>query len=120
MNKKQLLENQKEFVNEIRKGKIFIYPTDTVYGIGCDATNVAAIDKVRRIKQSDQKPFSIIVPDKSWILENCIIEQGHSDYLNKLPGKFTFIIKLKPSSTLPRKQIIGSLIAVFCSLSLKS
>ncbi|HPH01312.1 MAG TPA: Sua5/YciO/YrdC/YwlC family protein, partial [Tenuifilaceae bacterium] len=37
----------------LRSGGIILYPTDTVWGIGCDATNPAAVDKIFRLKQRD-------------------------------------------------------------------
>ncbi|MGD9976358.1 MAG: L-threonylcarbamoyladenylate synthase, partial [Bacteroidales bacterium] len=46
----------------LRDGGIILYPTDTVWGIGCDATNSAAVDKIYRLKQrSDSKSMIILV-----------------------------------------------------------
>lgn len=70
----------------IKEGKVFIYPTDTIYGLGCDATNDEAIERIRKIKGRDT-PFSIIAPGKKWIKEHC--ECGRE--LDKLPGSFTFL-----------------------------
>lgn len=87
------LEELKErhIVNNIGKGKIFIYPTDTIYGLGCDATNEKAVKKVREIKQS-KKPFSVIAQSKQWIYKNF---DARKSYIRKLPGPFTFILKMK-------------------------
>ena len=42
-------------------GKIFIYPTDTIYGLGCNATNKKSVNKIKKIKARDQsKPLSVI------------------------------------------------------------
>ncbi len=94
--KKQFLEKFKEenFIEKL-KNSVFIYPTDTVYGIGCDATNNKLIQKIRKIKQRDKKPFSIIAPSKKWIYENCAIDTKVEKYLEKLPGAYTLILKLK-------------------------
>ena len=46
--------NQQELTNKIKQGKIFIYPTDTIYGIGCDATNQEAVNKIKNIKSRDK------------------------------------------------------------------
>jgi L-threonylcarbamoyladenylate synthase len=83
---------------EILKGKIFIYPTDTIYGIGCNALNQASVKKIRNIKQRDQKPFSIIAPSFDWIEQNCIVDINLKKYL---PGPYTIILKKKDPKCLP-------------------
>lgn len=51
-------------VEVLRQGKTLIYPTDTIWGIGCDATNEKAIDKVKEIKgRDDTKSFILLVKD---------------------------------------------------------
>jgi L-threonylcarbamoyladenylate synthase len=75
------------------KYKIFIYPTDTIYGIGCDATNEKLVEKIREIKERDQKPLSVIAPSKEWILENCIVKKELID--KYLPGPYTLILEKK-------------------------
>ena len=82
-------------VKKIKQGKIFIYPTDTIYGIGCDATNKKAVAKIKKLKARDKdKPLSIIAPSKEWIKENCIVDTG--TYLDKyFPGPYTLILKKK-------------------------
>ena len=62
-----------DFVEDVRNGAIFIYPTDTIYGLGCDATNEGSVALIRNIKYKDgDKPMSIIAPSKDWVLENCV------------------------------------------------
>jgi L-threonylcarbamoyladenylate synthase len=87
-----MLLDEKDIIKNIKKGKIFIYPTDTIYGIGCDATNSKAVKKIREIKKKDNKPFSVIAPSKKWIIKNFYVNKK---YLKKLPGKYTLILKLK-------------------------
>jgi len=83
----------RELKEKILSGKIFIYPTDTVYGLGCDATNKNSIKKIKDIKFRDKdKPLSIIAPSIKWIKENCIIEYNIENYL---PGPYTLILKKK-------------------------
>ena len=83
----------KELKEKILSGKIFIYPTDTVYGLGCDATNKNSVKKIKDIKFRDKdKPLSIIAPSIKWIKENCIIEYNLENYL---PGPYTLILKKK-------------------------
>jgi len=84
---------QEEIIEEIEKGKIFIYPTDTIYGLGCNALNKESVDKIKKIKQRDRnKPLSIIAPSKKWIKENCIVDINLDKYL---PGPYTLILKKK-------------------------
>jgi L-threonylcarbamoyladenylate synthase len=86
---------QEKIIEEILSGKIFIYPTDTIYGIGCNALNEDAVLELKEIKQRDkEKPLSVIAPNKSWIKENCIEEpEGIID--KYLPGPYTVILKKK-------------------------
>jgi len=85
----------KDLKKEILKGKVFIYPTDTIYGLGCDATNVEAVNRIKKIKGRDKdKPLSVIAPSLEWIKDNLIIEEGLN--LDKyLPGAYTLILKKK-------------------------
>lgn len=84
------------YLREIDLGKLFLYPTDTVYGIGCDATNSEAVLKVCEAKNRPVgKPFSVIAPSLSWIKENCIIPRHAEEWLEKLPGPYTFIFELR-------------------------
>lgn len=76
----------------ILRGSVFIYPTDTIYGLGCDATNGGAVRELREIKEREEKPFSVIAPSKSWILENCVVKE---DDLERLPGPYTLIARTR-------------------------
>lgn len=89
-------ENYKQnFLREISQGAVYIHPTDTIYGIGCDATNPDAVKSIRMAKQRYSKPFSIIAPSKEWIMQCCIVDKKAEAWLKKLPGPYTFILKLK-------------------------
>jgi len=92
----------KEILDKIKKGVIFIYPTDTIYGIGCNASNDNAIKKIRFIKGRNEQPFSVIVPSKDWIRENCEVDQEVEKKLKMLPGPYTLILKLKNKRAISR------------------
>ncbi len=95
--KKDFLENIDFYASEIEAGKIFIYPTDTLFGIGCDATNKAAVEKIYAIKKrNDTKSLLCMAPNLQWIADNCVLNiLAKKQMLEKLPGPFSFIVNLK-------------------------
>ena len=58
-------EDIKNAVECMRKGGVILYPTDTVWGIGCDATNAEAVAKVYKIKQRDDSKALICLVDSA-------------------------------------------------------
>ena len=55
------------------KTKIIVYPTDTVYGIGCNAEDASLVNRVYIIKKRKRDvPVSVIAPSKKWILDNFV------------------------------------------------
>ena len=58
-------EDIKKAVEVLRKGGIILYPTDTIWGIGCDATNAEAVAKVYQIKQRDDSKAMICLVDSA-------------------------------------------------------
>lgn len=105
--KSYVIVNKPKLVKEIQEGAVFIYPTDTIYGIGCDATNSAAVKRIREIKQRDAKPFSVIAPSIDWIRENCEISEHAKSWLQKLPGPFTLIFSLKNPAAISHETNMG-------------
>ncbi|MEE9525771.1 MAG: L-threonylcarbamoyladenylate synthase [Candidatus Woesearchaeota archaeon] len=90
-----------EIREKILNGDVFVYPTDTIYGIGCNALDSKAISKLRTMKQRPDSPFSVIAPSRAWIEENCIITDEAKEWLDKLPGPYTFILKTKDQPVAP-------------------
>ena len=82
-------------IDAILRGAVFIHPTDTIYGIGCNAQLSSAVKKVRKLKARASNPFSVIAPSLGWIHENCIVTKEAEEWLEKLPGPYTLILKLK-------------------------
>jgi L-threonylcarbamoyladenylate synthase len=104
--KSEFLKFKEKNIELIKFGAIFIYPTDTIYGIGCDARNPTAIRKIREIKKSTN-PFSAIVPSKDWIQENLVCRKSFDKWFDKLPGPYTLIMKLKNSRCVSRELLAG-------------
>ncbi len=94
---KEEFESQKDAIRISLKenSPIFIYPTDTIYGIGCSATNKEAVEKIREAKQRKSNPFSVIAPSKEWIDENLIVNENAKDWIKRLPGPYTLVLKMK-------------------------
>lgn len=82
-------------IDEIINGAVFIYPTDTIYGLGCNAQISDPVKKIRNLKVRSTNPFSVIAPSIKWVKENCIISKEGENWLEKLPGPYTLILKLK-------------------------
>ena len=97
-----------EITERISHGAVFIYPTDTIYGIGCNALDKKAVAKIRTIKERPTNHFSIIAPSKDWITENCIANKEAKEWLSKLPGSYTLILKLKNKSTIAKNVNQGT------------
>ncbi len=94
----------RKIVEVLQDGGIIIYPTDTVYGLGCDITNVRAVEKVARFKGIDieKSNFSFICNSLSQLSD---YTRPISNYVFKLmrknlPGPFTFI--LNANNKVPR------------------
>lgn len=84
------------FLSEkIMRGAVFIYPTDTIYGIGCNALRPESVKKIRDIKDRYENPFSVIAPSKSWIYENCHVDDDGMKWIEQLPGPFTLVMSLR-------------------------
>ncbi len=100
--KEEIKKYRTEILSMLSKGDVFIYPTDTIYGIGCDATNDEAVKKVREIKERPTKPFSVIAPSKEWIREHCEVTEKEEPWLRKLPGPYTLILNLKKQNNVSK------------------
>ena len=90
-------------IDTLRDGGLIVYPTDTVYAIGCDALNVRAVERICRMKgvNPQKSNLSIICYDLSNLSEYAKVSNAAFKLMKKnLPGAFTFI--LPTSSELPK------------------
>jgi tRNA threonylcarbamoyl adenosine modification protein (Sua5/YciO/YrdC/YwlC family) len=100
-----------EAVSYLGAGKIIVYPTDTLYGLGCDAMNEKAVEKVRLIKKrGKRKPFSVIVKDIESIKKIAFVDKNKEKIIKALlPGAFTLILSgprnISPSVTAGKNSI---------------
>ena len=96
-------EDIRNAVETMRRGGVILYPTDTVWGIGCDATNVEAVKRVYAIKQRDDSKALIClvdsdarlqryfrhVPDVAWQLLDSLQTPGDVKQKRTVPGCLT-------------------------------
>lgn len=96
-------------VDAVLSGKIIIYPTDTVYGIGGDALNPRVVEKIRNIKGIGRdKPLSVMMSDINMIDEYCEIGVWEEIILKKhLPGPFTFVLRSRKKLPVMSGDTIG-------------
>lgn len=112
LNKDEFNVEKHRILRHIDDGAVFIHPTDTIYGIGCDATNPEAVQKIRQAKERNTQPFSVIAPSSKWVRENCEITPEVEKWIEKLPGPYTIIVRLKnqravAKEVIPNKTSIG-------------
>jgi len=80
----------------LKKGKIIVYPTDTVWGIGCNPFDQESVNNLFNIKGKKENGVSILVNNVNLISEYCITNKTQKDIIEKLfPGPVTAILKSK-------------------------
>jgi L-threonylcarbamoyladenylate synthase len=84
---------REEIKHRILKGEIYIHPTDTIYGLGCNAKLQSSVDKIRELKGRPKAPFSVIAPSIDWIYQNCEVTEEGEKWIKRLPGPYTLIFK---------------------------
>ena len=96
----------------LRTGGLIVYPTDSVYGLGCDLLNKNAIEKIYQCKGRDKrKLLSFICPDLKNISEYaCVPDSAYKIMRRLLPGPYTFILnatKQVPRILLEKRKTVG-------------
>jgi tRNA threonylcarbamoyl adenosine modification protein (Sua5/YciO/YrdC/YwlC family) len=96
----------------LKDGGVMAYPTDTIYGFGCDMYNKKAIQRIYQIKKRDpQKPFSFICSDlKNISLYAQVTNPAYKIMKRYLPGPYTFILlgtKQVPKMMTTKRKTVG-------------
>jgi len=114
-----------EMVRELKKGKVIVCPTDTVYGLIAAATDKKAVDKIFKIKKRPKAiPLPIFVSNLNAAKRLAVIGENQEKFLRKVwPGKTTIVLKRKSKTRLygvdsktialriPKYKLINSLLA---------
>ena len=102
-----------EIKDALRNGAVMLYPTDTVYAIGCDLNVKAAVERVRRIKQlSNDKPLTFLCPSLSNVAHYAVVtNEAYRLMKHLIPGTYTFLLpatKLVPKLVMnPKRKTTG-------------
>lgn len=102
-----------QIVAMLREGAVVLYPTDTIYAIGCDLNSKSGIQRVRQIKQlSNDKPLTFLCPSLSNIASYAIVsDPAYRIMRHLIPGPYTFLLpatKLVPKLVMnPKRRTTG-------------
>ncbi len=102
----------RKVVDVVKEGGVIGYPTDTIYGVGCDLFNPEAIKKIHRLKKTDgSKPLSFICSDLKDISQYAYVSNYAYKMMKRLlPGAYTFILKatkLVPKVAMTKQKTVG-------------
>jgi L-threonylcarbamoyladenylate synthase len=103
---------KKETIEAVKEGEVIIFPTDTVYGLICDATSEIAVKRLFQIKKRPRaKPIPVFVKDIKMAKKLTLISKSQEIFLKKVwPGRITVVLKAKkklPKGTLSKGNKIG-------------
>lgn len=101
-------KNAKAAVNQLKEGNIIVYPTDTLYGFGVDASNENAIIKLNKLKERAQ-PLSILLSNINEIDKYAELnDYSRTKIFNLLPGPYTVLLKSKNNPKISKLVQSGS------------
>ena len=101
-----------QIVEQLKMGAVICYPTDTVYGIGCDIFNQKAVKRIYQLKnRPQQKPFSFMCESLKNVSTYCHVSNTAYRLMKKhLPGPYTFILptmKIVPKIMTSKQKTVG-------------
>lgn len=102
----------KQVVECLKNGGVIAYPTDTIYGIGCDIFNKKAVKKIYQLKNRDvRKPFSFICSDLSDVTTYAQVSNFAFKIMKRrLPGPYTFVLeatRVVPDLLMTKQRTVG-------------
>ncbi len=102
----------RKVVDVLEQGGVIGYPTDTIYGVGCDLFNPEAIRKIHRLKKMEgKKPLSFICSDLKDISQYAYVSNyAYKTMKRLLPGPYTFILKATkfvPKIAMTKQRTVG-------------
>jgi len=101
-------KNAKAAVDQLKEGNIIVYPTDTLYGFGVDASNETAIIKLNKLKERAQ-PLSILLSNINEIDKYAELnDYSRTKIFNLLPGPYTVLLKSKNNPKISKLVQAGS------------
>ncbi|MFH0836557.1 MAG: L-threonylcarbamoyladenylate synthase [Candidatus Aenigmatarchaeota archaeon] len=105
--------NISKTIKILEKGGIIIYPTETCYGIGADATNQKAINKIYEMKKREKKPLIILVSSKKMAEKYIQLNKPAKLLIKLMPGPLTLIARNKNNITKPLKKNVGNGLVIY-------
>lgn len=105
-----------QVVDILKKGGLVAYPTDTVYGIGCDIMNRDAVNRLNKLvadikNQPEHSPLAFICKDLSSVTDYAFVNDHAFRIMRRLlPGPYTFVLeatKLVPKIMLAKRKTVG-------------
>lgn len=102
----------RKVIETLQQGGVIGYPTDTIYGVGCDLSNQEAIRKIHRLKKIEgKKPLSFICADLKDISRYAYVSNYAYKMMKRLlPGPYTFVLtatKLVPKIAMTKQNTVG-------------
>ena len=122
----EMQQEAAEAVRILREGGIILYPTDTVWGLGCDATNAAAVERIYRLKRSENKKSMLVLcasadmtvryVNRAPAIAFEVMELATKPLTLILPGAAGIAENLIPAAGTPGVRVPGH---AFCQLALR-
>lgn len=95
-----------QIVKSLENGGIIVYPTDSLYAVGCSVKSKKGVEKLKEFTGKTEKEFTLACDSLSTISEYCTVDNKAFKILKRnLPGPFTFI--LETSAKMPEKGLLG-------------